>query len=104
MVHARISDDYIHFSLMRMTDHIFPVLPIKHLGNQDSEPIMPHKLETVTKPLVSNLRVLFFSCAVRKSTAHVDGKVLNLPRQPQYGFWGIFVGITQHQKLPHLRT
>ena len=89
---------------MYMTHHVFTVLPINHLLNQYGEPNMPHKLATGTKTLVSNIRVLFFSCAVWKSTAHVDGKVLNMPRQPQNGFWGIFVGITQHQKLPHLRT
>ena len=31
MVHARVSDKYINRLLMYTTDHIFPVLPIKHL-------------------------------------------------------------------------
>ena len=31
MVHALVSYEYMHFSLMYMTDHIFPVLPIKYL-------------------------------------------------------------------------
>ena len=56
MVHARISDEYIHFSFMYTTDSIFPVLTIKHLVNQDGEPTTPHKLETVEKPSDSNLR------------------------------------------------
>ena len=30
MVHAQVSDKYIHFSLIYMTDHIFTVLPIKN--------------------------------------------------------------------------
>ena len=47
------------FSLMYTTDNIFPVLPIKHLLNQDAEPTMPHEMATGTKPLVSNLHVLF---------------------------------------------
>ena len=66
MVHAQVSDKYIHFKLMYMTYHIFHVLKIKHLMNQDGEPTMPHKMETVTKPLVSNLHVLFCTCVVRK--------------------------------------
>ena len=28
MVHARVSDEYIHLALMYTTDNIFPVLPI----------------------------------------------------------------------------
>ena len=34
---------------MYTTDHILPVIPIKHLANQDGEPTMPHKLATDTK-------------------------------------------------------
>ena len=69
MVHARVSDECINFALMYTTDHIFPVLPIKQLVNQDSEPKTPHKLATSTKPSVSNIRVLFCTCVVRKATA-----------------------------------
>ena len=31
MVHVRVSESYIHFALMYITDNIFPVLPIKYL-------------------------------------------------------------------------
>ena len=31
MVHARVSEAYIHLALMYTADHIFPVLPIKDL-------------------------------------------------------------------------
>ena len=79
-----------------MNDHTFPVITIKHLVNQDSEPTMSHKLATCTKPSVSNLRVLFCPCVVRKSTSHVDTKALNMCHQSQKGFPGIFVGIPQH--------
>ena len=41
---------------------------------------------------------LFFSCVVRKSTAHVETKALNMRHQAQKGFRGIFVGIPDHQK------
>ena len=57
MVHARVSEKYIHFALMYITDHIFTVIPIKHLVNPDGEPTIPHKTETSTKPSVSNLLV-----------------------------------------------
>ena len=35
MAHARVSEAYINFALMYMADHIFPVLPIKYLINED---------------------------------------------------------------------
>ena len=34
MLHARVSDKYIHFLFMYTTDHIFPVIPFKNLVNQ----------------------------------------------------------------------
>ena len=66
MVHARFSEAYIHFALMYTTDHIFPVLLIKDLINEDGDPTTPHKLETGKKPSVSHLHVLYFPCVVRK--------------------------------------
>ena len=84
---------------MYTTDHIFPVLPIKYLINEDGNPTTPHKLETGTKLSVSHLRVLFCSCVVRKATAHVETKTLSMRHQAQKGFHGIFVGIPEHQKL-----
>ena len=83
---------------MYTTDHIFPVIPIKYLVNQDGEPTDPHKLVTDIKPPVLNLRVLFCLCVLQKSTVYVDTKALNMHNQSQYGFCGIFVGISQHQK------
>ena len=35
MVHSRFLEVYVHFALMYTTDHIFPVLPIKDLINED---------------------------------------------------------------------
>ena len=64
-----------------MTDHIFPVLPIKHLENQDGEPTNPHKLEFGTKPSVSNPGFLFCLCVVRKANAQIDTKTLNMRHQ-----------------------
>ena len=98
MVHARVSKAYIHLALMYTTYHIFLVLPIKYLINEDGEPTIPFKLVTGTKPPVSHLRVLLFLCVVRKATAHVDRKALNIRHQAQNCFCGIFVGIPQHQK------
>ena len=71
MVHARVLEVYIHFSFMYTTDHIFPVIPIKDLINEDGGPTTPFKLPTGKKPSVSHLRVLFCLCGVRKYTAHV---------------------------------
>ena len=83
---------------MYTTDHIFPVLPIKNLINKDGDPTIPHKLETGTKPSVSHLRVLFCTCVVRKATAHVETKTLNMCNQVQKEFRGIFVGVSEHQE------
>ena len=65
MIHARVPEIYVHFTLMYTTDHIFPVIPIKYLINKDGDPTNPHKLATGTKPSVSHLRVLFCPCVVR---------------------------------------
>ena len=78
IVHARVPEVYVHFALIYTTDNIFPVLPIKDLINEDGDPKTPHKLATVTKPSVSHLRVLFCPCVVRKATAHVETKALNM--------------------------
>ena len=98
MIHDRVPEVYVHFALMYTTDHIFPVLPIKDLINEDGDPTTPHKLATGTKPSVPHLRVLFFPCVVHKATAHVETKTLNMRHQAQKGFRGIFVGIPEHQK------
>ena len=81
MVHARVTEVYVHLSLMYKTDHIFKVIPIKDLINEDGNPATPHKLATGTKPSVSHLRVLFCPCVVRKATAHVETKTLNMCHQ-----------------------
>ena len=83
---------------MYTTHHIFPVLTINHLVNHNGKPTIPHKLTTGMKPLVSNLRILFFMFVVQKSTAHVDINALNMRHQPKKGLWSIFVGIPQDQK------
>ena len=44
------------------------------------------------------VRSLFCPCVVRKATAHVETKTLNMRHQAQKGFRGISVGIPQHQK------
>ena len=48
---------------------------------------------------MSHLRVLFFSCVVKKATTHVGTKASNIRHQAQKYFHGIFVGIPQHQKV-----
>ena len=62
-------------------------------------PTTPFTLATGTKPSVSQLCVLFCPCVVRKATAHVYKKVLNMRYQAQKGFCCIFVGIPQHKQL-----
>ena len=98
MVHAKVPEVYVHFALMYTADNILTVLPIKYLTNEDGDATTPHKLATDTKPSVSHLPVLFCPYVVRKATAHVETKTLNMRHQAQKGFRGIFVGIPQHQK------
>ena len=83
---------------MYTIDYIFPVIPIKHLVKQDGKPTTLHKLATRKKYSVSNPHVLLCQCVLRKTTAHVDTKVLNMRQQAQKGLWGMFVGIPQHKK------
>ena len=45
MVHAKVLEVFIHFSLMYTTNHIFPILPIKDLINEIGDPTTPHKLQ-----------------------------------------------------------
>ena len=82
---------------MYTTNHIFSFIPIKDLINEDGDPTTPHKLETGRKPPVSHLRVVFCLCVVRKATAHVETKTLNMRHQAQKGFCGIFAGNLEHQ-------
>ena len=98
MVHTRFLEVYIHIALMYTTYQIFPVLPIKYMINEDCDLTTPFKLSTGTKPAVSHLGVLFCPCVVRKATAHIGTKALNMHHQAQNGFCGMFVGIPQHQK------
>ena len=96
MVHVRVPEVYVHFTLMYMTDHIFPVLPIKYLINEDGDPTMPHKLAKGKKTFSITFTRVIFPCVVRKATAHVETKTLNMRHQAQKGFHGIFVGIPEH--------
>ena len=96
MVHAIVLEAYIHFALMYTTYHIFTILQIKDLINEDADLTMPFQLATCTKPSVSHLRVLFCPSVVRKATTHVGTNALNMRHQSQKDFHGIFVGITQH--------
>ena len=98
MVHARVPEVYVHFTLMYRKDHISPVIPIKDLINKYGDPTTPHKLATGTKPSLSYLRVLFCPYVVWKATAHVETKTLNMRHQDQKGFRSIFFGIPEHQK------
>ena len=52
MVHARVSEAYIHFALMYTTDHIFLVLPIKYLINEDGD--LTTQFEEVNSPSETN--------------------------------------------------
>ena len=54
MVHARVLEAYIHFTLMYTAHNILPVLPIKDPTNKDGDPTTLFKLDTGTKTSVSH--------------------------------------------------
>ena len=41
ILHTQVLDKYIHFELIYTTGYILPVIPIKHLVNQDGGPTTP---------------------------------------------------------------
>ena len=98
MVHDRVLEVYVHSTLMYTTYHIFLVIPIIDLINQDGDPTMPYKLATGMKPSVSHLRMLFCPFVVQKPMVHVKTKALNMYHQAQNGFCRFCFGIPQHQK------
>ena len=104
IVHARVLEAYIYSALIYMTDHIFPVLSIKYLINEDGNPTMTHKLATGTKPSVSHIRVLFCPCVVRKATAHVETKMLNMRHQAQKVFAVPSLGSQSIKSISFVRT
>ena len=53
MVHARVLEAYIHFSLMYTEYHTFPALHTKDLINGDGDPNTPFKLVTSMKSAIS---------------------------------------------------
>ena len=71
---------------MYTTYNIFLVLSIKYLMNEDGDPKMPYKFATGMKPSVSHLHVLYCPCIVRKDTAHVGIKALNMRHQAKKVF------------------
>ena len=86
IVHARVLEASINFSLIYTSDHIFPALPIRDLINEDGEPVTTFKLATGNKPSISHLLVLFCPFVVKKATARVGTKRLNMSHQAQKGF------------------
>ena len=65
MVHARVSESYIHFSFIYTADHVFPNIPIKDLINEDTDPTTPYELATGMKPTVLKFtRVILSMCCI----------------------------------------
>ena len=98
-IHEQVLESYINFVLIYTADHIFPVLPIKDLINEDGRSTTSFKFATETKPSVSHLCVLFCPWILQEATVYVGTKSLNMRHQAQKSIHGIFVGILQHQKV-----
>ena len=98
MVHARVAEEYSHHALMYAAHHVFPVLPIKDLVNEQGEPCTPFELMHGENPPVRQLRTLFCPVIVKKHTAMKDKKVVNMRNQAQKGYRGVFVGMPENQE------
>ena len=81
MVYALVLEAFIHLTLMYTAYHIFTVLPIKDLINEDGKPTTPYKIATGVKPSISHLRVLFCPCIEIKATPNFGKKALNMRYQ-----------------------
>ena len=66
MVHAQVLEECIKVSSMYKNHHIFNVVPINHMINQDGGTTKPHKLATGMNNSISNQCVLFCTCVVQK--------------------------------------
>ena len=49
MAHTKVLEVYIHFTLIYTTDHIFMILPIQDMINEDGDPTTPYKHAIGTK-------------------------------------------------------
>ena len=58
MVHTRVSDKYIHFTLVYTNHYICPVLPIKHLINHGKVEVTCQKFQTIAHSIMVHTRVL----------------------------------------------
>ena len=70
---------------MYAAHHVFPVLLIKDLVNDQGEPCTPSELMHGEKPPVRQLRTLFCPVIVKKHTAMKDKKVVNMRHQAKKG-------------------
>ena len=73
MVHSRVLEAYINFTLMYTVEHIFLVLPIKDLINEDGEPTTPSNLATGTN-LQYRIYMFYFVHVLYKKLLHLLGQ------------------------------
>ena len=101
MVHARVPEAYVHFVLMYATNHIFLVLPIKGIIMR-----MAIQQRHTNFQQVRNLQYDIYACyfvhVLYKSLRRTVRQTINMCHQAQKRFWGIFVGIPEHQKGYHV--
>ena len=91
---------YIHFALTYKTDHIFPVLRIKHLVDKDSKTTIYYFKLVQVQIIQYHIYACYFAHLLYgKLLQLLTKKVLNLIHQAQKDFRRIFVVITQQQKV-----
>jgi hypothetical protein len=86
LVHARLPDTFMYHALVYAC-HIFNVLPIRGLQNDDDIPATPYQLFFDKRPMISNYRVFGCPTVVKRS-----GK------QTERGTRGIIIGFHSNHK------
>jgi hypothetical protein len=93
LVHARLPDIFMYHALVYAC-HIFNVLPVRGLLNEEEIPATPHQLFYNTQPMISQYRVFGCPTIARRwvTLNKSNGK------QTEHGTHGIFIGFSSHQK------
>jgi hypothetical protein len=95
-VHARLDNTFFHFSLLYACK-IFSVLQVKDLLI-DNKQNTPHDVMHNAKPNLEDFIVWGCPFIIKKHTAQKDGEIINMKKEPQRGFRGIFIGFAPQMK------
>jgi hypothetical protein len=93
LVHARLPDTF-WFQALCYAAHIFNILPVHGLKNQEEYPSTPHELFFGTKPCILSYRVFGCPSVLCRWTAEERSN----GKQTERGMRGIFIGFDTNHK------